>query len=370
MMNNQYHTNPTQLNLNSSIMSPQSMNNEQVLTTTQSLKSEIKHDQLKILVIDDDPVLVKLTCKHLSPEGYKVRTAANGEIGWDLITQIQPDLIICDWAMPDISGVTLCQRVKANADYPELRVSYFILLTAHSEVNYRVLGLDAGADEFLTKPINPYELRARVRAGLRISLMAKSLARANQRLLARNELLASLSLTDQLTNLLNRRAMDEGLPKLLQSLESKNLFSQVEHEFISLIMIDVDRFKSVNDTHGHLVGDEVLKAIAGRLQNSSRPDSLLYRYGGEEFLCITPDLDPEQTLELAEIIRQSIADRPINVNLQNIYLSLDITVSIGVAIADKLTNLSSDRNAYTLIKQADDGLYLAKNSGRNRVCRI
>lgn len=345
-----------------------SMNNEQVQTAAQSLKYEIKHDQLKILVIDDDPVLVKLTCKHLSPEGYKVRTAANGELGWDLITQIQPDLIICDWAMPDITGVTLCQRVKANADYPDLRVSYFILLTAHSEVNYRVLGLDAGADEFLTKPINPYELRARVRAGLRISLMAKSLARANQRLLARNELLASLSLTDQLTNLLNRRAMDQGLPKLLQSLEPKILSSQVEHKYISLMMIDVDRFKSINDTHGHLVGDEVLKAIAGRLQNSSRPDSLLYRYGGEEFLCITPDLDPDQTLELAETIRRSISERPITVNLQDNCLNLDVTVSIGVTIADKSSNSSNE--AYSLIKQADAGLYIAKNSGRDRVCQI
>jgi two-component system, cell cycle response regulator len=339
------------------------MNNEQAQPAIQSLKHDFKREQLKILVIDDDPVLIKITCKHLSPEGYKVNTAANGEIGWNLITEIQPDLIICDWAMPDISGVTLCQRVKTNAEYSDLRVSYFILLTAHSEINYRVLGLDAGADEFLTKPINPYELRARVRAGLRISLMAKSLARANQRLLARNELLGTLSLTDQMTTLLNRRAMDEGLPKLLQSLESGTT-NQVEHKFISLMLIDVDLFKRVNDTYGHLVGDEVLKAIAGRLQNSSRPDSLLYRYGGEEFLCITPDLDPDQALGLAETIRQSIADRPITVTLQDIDLKLDITVSVGVAIAHRFNN----HNAYTAIKSADYALYRAKNSGRNRVC--
>jgi len=339
------------------------MNNEQAQTAVQSLKHDFKREQLKILVIDDDPVLVKLTCKHLSPEGYKVKTAANGEIGWNLITEIQPDLIICDWAMPDISGVTLCQRVKTNGEYPDLRVSYFILLTAHSEINYRVLGLDAGADEFLTKPINPYELRARVRAGLRISLMAKSLARANQRLLARNELLGTLSLTDQLTTLLNRRAMDEGLPKLLQSLESGTT-NQVEHEFISLMLIDVDLFKRVNDVYGHLVGDEVLKAIAGRLQNSSRPNSLLYRYGGEEFLCITPDLDSDRAVELAEQIRQSIADRPITVTLQDLDLQLDITVSVGVAIAHR----SNNYDAYTALKSADNALYGAKNSGRNRVC--
>jgi len=338
------------------------MNNTQIQSTAQSLKYDFKRHQLKILVIDDDPVLVKLTCKHLSLEGYRVETAANGEIGWDLIIEIQPDLIICDWAMPDISGVTLCQRVKANADYLDLRVSYFILLTAHSEINYRVLGLDAGADEFLTKPINPSELRARVRAGLRISLMAKSLARANQRLLARNELLASLSLTDQLTNLLNRRAMDEGLPRLLQSLDSENSSSRLDHDRLSLMMIDVDHFKLVNDTHGHLVGDEVLKAIAGRLQNSSRPESLLYRYGGEEFLCITPDLDPNQSMELAESIRQSITDHPINISLQDIYLNLVVTVSVGVAIANKF----NDQDAYSLIKRADYALYCAKNSGRNR----
>jgi diguanylate cyclase (GGDEF)-like protein len=345
------------------------MNNEGIKTGVQSLKYDLKRDQLKILVVDDDPVLIKLTCKHLSIEGYRVETATNGELGWKLITDILPDLIICDWVMPDISGVTLCQRVKSNPDYPELRVSYFIMLTAHSEINYRVLGLDAGADEFLTKPINPFELRARVRAGLRISLMAKSLARANQKLLARNELLASLSLTDQLTSLLNRRAMDEGLPKLLQSLESVNITGQVEHDCICVMIIDVDFFKCVNDTYGHLVGDEVLKAIAGRLQNSSSPDSLLYRYGGEEFLCITPDLDSTKALKLAESIRQSIADRPINVTLNDIYLNLNVTVSIGVAIAFRSSE-SNTQDAYHLIKQADLGLYQAKNSGRNCTCII
>jgi diguanylate cyclase (GGDEF)-like protein len=345
-------------------MSLSSTTNEHIQPVVQSLKYDFKRDKLKILVIDDDPVLVKLTCKHLSPEGYRVETAANGEIGWNLITEMQPDLIICDWAMPDISGVTLCQRVKANSDYPDLRVSYFILLTAHSEINYRVLGLDAGADEFLTKPINPYELRARVRAGLRISLMAKSLARANQRLLARNELLASLSLTDQLTNLLNRRAMDEGLPRLLQSLEANSSSGRVEHDCICLMMIDIDFFKLVNDNHGHLVGDEVIKAIAGRLQNSSRPDSLVYRFGGEEFLCITPDLDPAQALELAELIRCSISDRPININLQDIFLNLEVTISIGIAIANKFNN----QDTYSLIKQADYAMYRAKNLGRNRTC--
>jgi len=339
------------------------MNNQQAQPVIQSLKYDFQREQLKILVIDDDPVLVKLTCKHLSHEGYKVKTAANGEIGWNLITEIQPDLIICDWAMPDISGVILCQRVKTSEEYADLRVSYFILLTAHSEINYRVLGLDAGADEFLTKPINPYELRARVRAGLRISLMAKSLARANQRLMARNELLGTLSLTDQLTNLLNRRAMDEGLPKLLESLDEV-ASNQVEHKFISLMMIDIDFFKRVNDSYGHLVGDEVLKAIAGRLQNSSKPNSLIYRYGGEEFLCITPDLDTNQSLELAETIRRSIINRPITVDLQDINLKLDITISVGVAIAHR----SSNHNAYTAIKSADYALYLAKKSGRNRVC--
>ncbi|AFY72682.1 diguanylate cyclase (GGDEF) domain-containing protein [Synechococcus sp. PCC 7502] len=340
-----------------------STNNEQI-HAVQSLRYDARRDPLRILVIDDDPVLLKLTCKHLSSEGYRVETAANGEIGWKLIIEVQPDLIICDWAMPDISGVVLCERVKANLEYPDLRVSYFILLTAHSEIDYRVLGLDAGADEFLTKPINPYELRARVRAGLRISLMAKSLARANQKLLARNELLASLSLTDQLTNLLNRRAMDEGLPKLLESLVSDTLIGHTEHKCISLMMIDLDHFKLVNDHYGHLVGDEVLKAIAGRLQNSSRADSLLYRYGGEEFLCITPDLEAAPALELAEVIRQSIANRPISINLQDLDLSLDITVSIGIAIADK----SNNQDTYNLLKQADYALYRAKNLGRNCTC--
>lgn len=344
-------------------MSSSTLSSGDLPSVIQNLKYELNRNRLKILVIDDDPVLVKLTHKHLSLEGYKVLTATNGNIGWNLITEIQPDLIICDWAMPDISGITLCHWVKANKDYPDLRVSYFILLTAHSEISYRIEGLDAGADEFLTKPINPHELRARVRAGLRISIMAKSLARANQKLVARNELLSSLSLTDQLTGLLNRRAIDEGLPKLLESLNYCDVVNHLQHTHISVMMIDIDHFKLVNDTYGHLVGDEVIKAIAGRLQNSSRPESLVYRYGGEEFLCITPDLDANQAFLLAETIRKAIAERMIKVNLGDLDLTLEITVSIGVAIAHQ----GYDRDIYNLLKKSDYALYLAKNSGRNRI---
>ncbi len=315
------------------------------------------HSQLKILVIDDDPVVVKLATKYLKPDGYNVETASNGEIGWQMILKSQPDLIISDWTMPDISGVVLCQRVKANSDYPNLKISYFILLTAHSDVNYRVLGLDAGADEFLTKPVDPYELRARVRAGLRISLMAKSLATANQRLMARNELLASLSLTDQLTGLLNRRAMDQGLPRLLQSLKG-TARKGIDHSFLSLLMIDIDHFKRVNDTYGHLVGDQVLKAIAGRLQNTCYPESLLYRYGGEEFICVTPDLNYAQSSNLADLLRKSISARPILVNDD---LLLSITISVGGAIADK----TNHNDPHSLVKRGDLALYHAKHHGRN-----
>jgi len=326
---------------------------------TSSRNLSYDHSQLKILVIDDDPVVIKLASKYLKHDGYSIETAPNGEIGWKMIIKSHPDLIISDWTMPDISGVDLCQRVKSNIDHPDLKMSYFILLTAHSDINYRVLGLDAGADEFLTKPVDPYELRARVRAGLRISIMAKSLATANQRLTERNELLASLSLTDQLTGLLNRRAMDQGLPSLLESLQ-EHTHKDISHNFVSLLMIDIDHFKRVNDAYGHLVGDQVLKAIAGRLQNSCYPESLLYRYGGEEFICVTPDLDYDQCFNLADAMRRAISSRPLLINDD---LILSITISLGGAIADKFNH----NDAYSLVKQGDQALYYAKNNGRNCV---
>lgn len=314
----------------------------------------------KILLIDDDKTTQLILRKALEVEGYEVTVASNGEQGVHLAALLHPALIICDWMMPLMDGLEVCRRVKANS---VLATTFFILLTGREHVEDRVRGLDTGADEFLSKPIDVNELKARVRAGLRLFRLAEELMRANraltqlnQQLLTRNELLESLSLTDQLTGLLNRRALDRTLPHLLQQMGCSE--GNIRYRYLSVFMIDIDRFKQVNDTYGHGVGDSVLKAVAERLVCAAPPSSSLYRYGGEEIACITPGISPAMMLEYGEGFRAAIASDPIEVS-DDLWLS--ITISIGGAIATQ-SNLV---NSQEILNQADRALYQAKYEGRN-----
>ncbi|MCA1903491.1 MAG: diguanylate cyclase [Cyanobacteria bacterium KgW148] len=312
---------------------------------------EFKHFVPRILIVEDDPSACKLITRYLQQDNYELDQADSGEAAWQKILTDRPNLIISDWCMPDISGVVLCQRVKTNSEHPELSMIYFILITAYANMTYRVAGLEAGADEFLAKPLDPSELRARVRAGLRLSLVTQSLLRTNQQLQAQNNLLKSLSLTDPLTNALNRRALDQALPELINDLR------RGEIETIVLLMIDIDFFKRINDTYGHLVGDEILKALAGRLKKNSFSNSLIYRYGGEEFTCITTNITIENTIQLCHTLLTSVSIHKFSIDS----ILIPLTISIGATIADR-DNLVS---AQELIEQADQSLYNAKQSGRN-----
>lgn len=314
----------------------------------------------KILMIDDDPSVRLVVKNSLQLLGHEVTVAANGEEGLTKAKQLRPHLIICDWMMPVINGLEVCRQVKSD---PELSLTFFILLTIRGDVKDRVEGLDTGADEYLPKPIDMSELRARVGAGLRsqrltqeLSEANQALRQANQQLTARNELLESLSLTDQLTGLLNRRAMDQALPHMLRQVGTRD--ANTRYRYLCVFLIDVDHFKQVNDTYGHTVGDCVLQAIAGRLQSNARPSSLLYRYGGEEFVCITLGLNLHNGLEYGEGLRSCIAERPFKISND---LLLPITISIGGAIASAVNLVDSQ----DLLHQADRALYRAKHEGRN-----
>ncbi|MBD2045589.1 response regulator [Coleofasciculus sp. FACHB-64] len=314
----------------------------------------------KILIIDDDPSVRLVVKNSLQLLGHEVIVAANGEEGLKKAKQLHPHLIICDWMMPVINGLEVCRQVKSD---PELSLAFFILLTIRGDVKDRVEGLDTGADEYLPKPIDMSELRARVGAGLRLQRLTQELSeanqalrQANQQLTARNELLESLSLTDQLTGLLNRRAMDQALPHMLR--QAGNRDANTRYRYLCVFLIDVDHFKRVNDTYGHTVGDCVLQAIAGRLQSNARPSSLLYRYGGEEFVCITLGLNLHNGLEYGESLRSCIAECPFKISND---LLLPITISIGGAIASAVNLVDSQ----DLLHQADRALYRAKHEGRN-----
>lgn len=314
----------------------------------------------QILVVDDDRVHLTYVSEVLSRQsGYRVKSIEGGKVAWEWLCSTPfdelPNLIICDWTMPDLSGLDICRRVKAT---PDFRLIYFILLTARAEVEDRVKGLDAGADEFITKPVDPEELQARVRAGLRLQQLTHALAQTNRQLQARNELLESLSLTDPLTGVLNRRALDQTLPQILKQVGPR--FSEARYRSLCLLMLDVDYFKKVNDIHGHFAGDCVLRAIAQRLQSQQRPSSLLYRYGGEEFVCITPGLNLQRSHSYAEYLRQMVAREPIVVSPRR---SIPVTISIGGSVVID-THVG---NVQQVVNSADQALYDAKQKGRNRV---
>ncbi|MCS6959920.1 MAG: diguanylate cyclase [Pseudanabaenaceae cyanobacterium SKYGB_i_bin29] len=306
----------------------------------------------RILIVEDDPSARRLIKRYLQEDGYDIEVTDRGETAWQIILTNPPNLIISDWCMPDISGLILCQRVKANAEHPELSMIYFILVTAYANMTYRVAGLEAGADEFLAKPLDPSELRARVRAGLRLSLLTQSLLRTNQQLQAQNKLLESLSLTDALTNALNRRALDQALPKLLDDL------AQGEIGTVAVLMIDIDHFKQINDNYGHLVGDQILQALVGRLKNNIFANSFIYRYGGEEFVCVTTNITEEEMIILCQGILNTVSHHRFSIGNHLI----PVTVSIGASLAST-DNLA---DAPTLLEQADQCLYRAKKAGRNR----
>ena len=320
----------------------------------------IRNARPQILVVDDDRVHLAYVSEVLSRQsGYQVKAIEGGKAAWEWLRNTPPNqlpnLIVCDWTMPDLSGVDICRRVKAT---PDFRLIYFILLTARAEVEDRVKGLDAGADEFITKPVDPEELQARVRAGLRLQQLTHALVQANRQLQARNELLESLSLTDPLTGVLNRRALDQALPQILKQVGPR--FSEARYRSLCLLMLDVDYFKKVNDTHGHFAGDCVLRAVAQRLQSQQRPSSLLYRYGGEEFVCITPGLNLKRSLYYAEFLRQLVAREPIVISPKR---SIPITISIGGSVVID-THIG---DVQEVVNSADKALYEAKQRGRNRV---
>jgi diguanylate cyclase (GGDEF)-like protein len=314
---------------------------------------EFKYTIPKVLIVEDDLTCSRLVKRYLEEDGYEIDEAENGEIAWQKILTNRPNLIISDWCLPDISGVVLCQRVKSNGEHPELTMIYFMLMTAYANMTYRVAALESGADEFLAKPLDPSELRARVRAGLRLTLVTQSLLRTNQQLQTQNKLLESLSLTDPLTNALNRRALDQALPNLLDDLGQQKL------ETIALLMIDIDHFKQINDKYGHIVGDEVLTALVGRLKSNSLSNSLIYRYGGEEFACITVNISLQKTIELCRDLLIAVSRHQFSIK----GMLIPVTISVGASIASQ-HNLV---DASTLISQADQCLYLAKQSGRNCV---
>ena len=247
-----------------------------------------------------------------------------------------PNLVLLDWLLPGADGIDVCRRVRklgANGEY-----IYVIMLTAKKEKQDLLTAMEAGADDYLSKPVDPSELRSRIMVGKRILELQQSLRFA--------------ATHDFLTNLLNRS-------EILAALEREFSRSGREEKPAAIILADLDHFKRVNDTLGHAAGDEVLKEVAKRLKVDLRAYDVVGRYGGEEFLVILPGCDLANGMKRADTIRARVAKDPI----QTPYGSVSITVSMGVTVTSPLLTQSV---AETL-READMSLYAAKNGGRNRV---
>ena len=300
----------------------------------------------RILVVDDNRDNVEIIATRLRFRGYEIEEASDGATALELVRKNPPDLMLLDVMLPDIDGYEIARRLKNDDKMPFIPI---ILVTARDTTQDKVAGLDAGADDYLTKPINFPELEARVRSMLRIKKLQDEIELKNREL-------ERLSISDGLTGLFNHRHIHALLHEEFERADRIG-------ERLSVAMFDLDRFKSVNDTHGHQAGDRVLEQMAEILRESAREIDRLGRYGGEEFMALLPGTSIDDAEVFVERVRHEVARTHFNVGKDE---PLHMTISIGIATYPD-PNIS---NPEMLVKLADEALYAAKSSGRNRVIRF
>ncbi|MCF8129757.1 MAG: diguanylate cyclase [Deltaproteobacteria bacterium] len=299
-----------------------------------------------ILIAEDNPVSRKLMEMTLRQAGYEVVSAVNGLEALKVFKERFFPIILTDWGMPEMDGLELCRAIREN---PTEGYVFIFLITARDSKKDIIVGLEAGADDYLTKPFDRSELIARLKTALRVLDLEKSLKDAYERIRV-------LSITDKLTGCFNRTYMDEYLAKEITR-------ATRYHRPVSLIMADIDHFKRVNDTYGHQAGDLVLTNFVASIRKGLRKDvDWIARYGGEEFLMVLPETDLENAVLSAERLRKIVSKSVTEHGKHRIR----ITTSFGVVgYKPSARNLNIPYEA--IINQADNALYQAKNEGRNRV---
>ena len=288
----------------------------------------------KVLIADDDPAILRILTAHLQAVGYEAFAATDGHQALDLIEHHQPCYLITDWDMPRMNGVELCRKVR------QLELSgylYIVFLTGRTAQDDLMAAMDAGADDFLNKPLRKEELLARLSAGARILRLESRLSQ--------------LATHDPLTELPTRRAFGTLLAKEWERSHRYRLP-------LSAVMLDIDFFKQINDTHGHLAGDGVIRSVVKLLRQHSRKSDILCRYGGEEFVALLPETDEASAAQWAERLRNRIADEGIPIANATVH----VTVSLGVT-----EMLAEMENKDELLALVDQCLLAAKEQGRNRV---
>ena len=293
----------------------------------------------KILAIDDSPEIHQLLKVRLKNLDIELTHAMSGDDGFMQACSSQPDLILLDVVMPDSSGFDICQRLKSESDTQNIPV---IFITAASDVEQKVRGFDVGAVDYIQKPFDSAELNARVRAALRTKRF--------------QDMLAQRAMIDGLTGLWNRAHFDQRLHEEVSA-------TQRYDRPLALIILDADRFKSLNDAHGHPFGDPVLQALGEVLHANARTSDWPCRYGGEEFAIILRETDQAGAMILAERIRANIEA----LQMRNAGQPVPVTASVGVSCNTLCMN-PCDFSAEWLVSSADGAMYEAKQAGRNRVC--
>jgi two-component system, cell cycle response regulator len=303
---------------------------------------EANQPRLRVLAAEDNPVFQTMLRNLLTRWGFDAVMARDGSEAWEILqSDDAPRLAILDWMMPGMDGVELCRKVRAAHREP---YTYILLLTARTESEDLVNAMEAGADDYLTKPLKAHELRARLRAGKRILDLQQELVNAR-------EALRQQATFDSLTGILNRAS-------ILTSLETELERTARENQPLSLLIADLDRFKQINDTWGHVTGDIVLVESARRMKSAIRKYDSIGRYGGEEFLIVLPGCEAESGRHQAERVREAVGADLMPAGP----LFMQVTCSIGVASGNGAQTTSE-----VLVRQADEALYRAKDKGRNCV---
>ncbi|MBP2310945.1 diguanylate cyclase [Azospirillum soli] len=289
---------------------------------------------MRVLIADDTVLMRAMLSEQVASYGHEVILAKDGQEALDRARAEPFDIAIIDWEMPKLCGLEVCWHLRAD---PRTAYKYLILMTAHDDAFYEFKALDAGADDFIHKPVNAAHLKARLKAGGRITEMHRQLLEQAH--------------TDPLTGAANRRFF-------LERAQEEIARSRRYGHPLSVLMTDIDHFKRINDTHGHAAGDEALKRFANLLRDDLRPSDLIGRYGGEEFVVLLPETELADAPAVAERLRAKVE----GAELVHDGISFHMTVSIGVAAVDL-----RDGMIEAALNEADAALYRAKETGRNRV---
>jgi diguanylate cyclase (GGDEF)-like protein len=293
-------------------------------------------DKKRVLIIDDSVVIQRLVQARLQADGFEVVTCGDGAEAVDLAKETAPDVILLDIDMPSVNGFDACRNLKEDAETSKIPI---IFLTAQTKTEDKVRGLDIGAVDYVTKPFDPVELRARVRSAYRTKYLM--------------DLLEKKAQIDGLTGLYNRAFFDA---RIKEEMERARRYENP----LAIVLFDVDRFKMCNDTYGHSFGDVVLAEVADTARTVARSTDLVARYGGEEFVVIATEQDLEGARAVAERLREGVADLELTHNGARV----PVTASFGVS---STVEIGYD-DVQALVDAADRALYAAKEGGRNRVC--